>query len=656
MKPSVVLLLVLVAVGALIVAITQFSGDSGGTTTIDDVTPDQDQVAVDPGTLAAPDTGRPVEDAGQRTQADVADDPNAGQGASAATTDPNILTGTVLDEAGVAVAGAKIRLTRVSATGFLLSDSDHDPSKDRVTKSDSEGHYRFAGIEPFNRYVLVATHDDYSRTEVTNVQIGTEGTFTEMITMQPGHTLTGFVYDEGKNPVPGAVMHLDGVFGPESSELHDDRLSTVTDDTGYYEFTNCTPGHHSLTVLAEGYANQIVRGLQFIEGKGPDQRNVYLKIAERISGRVVGPDGAGLEGVHVLAVSIANSNRQCRSEAFSDGNGSFDIGALAEGKYTVVAKLDGYRLERSHRVDTGSSDVLLQMRRLSRITGFVKSPEGVAPASYEVRLRRTHANTDQTTETNIQAKFANPDGSFELAVPSDGGYVVEARAKDFAPSFSQEFRIQDGGDYTGVEVTMSTGGVITGTVFSSNGDPVVGAIVSSHNNDFMNDEFDAFLGSMNATSVKVRTNGEGKFRLQGLRADTYQIRVTHSEHVEFIKTDIPVRDGAPSDIGAVRMTAGGTVRGIVYDPRRRNAAGMQVTLISDTRGRNELPRTYKTKTDSNGAFVFANVASGPYLISARNPNAGRDGTFDDMVLDPKRNQARRVVVSEGQEIKYDLKL
>lgn len=655
MKPSVVLLLVLVAVGALIVAITQFSGDSGGAATIDEVGPSTETVAVDPGDLAAPERDRDTASTGDRTRAEIKPESLVDEGA-VATTDPNVLTGTVMDEGGIPVEGAKVRLTRVSATGLLLSDSAHDPSQDRVTHSDAEGQFRFAGMEPFNRYVLVATHGDFSRTEVTNVRVGTEGTFTELITMQPGHLFKGIVYDEGKNPVPGATLHLDGVFGPESSEIHDDRLTTVTDDTGAYEFTNCTPGHHSLTVIADGYANQIVRGLQFIEGKGPDERNIYLKIAERISGRVFGPDGVGLEGVHVLAVSIANSNRQCRSEAFSDKNGSFDIGALAEGKYTVVAKLDGYRLERSHRVDTGSSDVQLQMRRLSRITGFVKSPEGTVPDNYEVRLRRTHANTEQTTETNIRAKFANADGSFELSVPSDGGYLVEARAKDFAPSFSQEFRIQDGGDYTGVEVTLSSGGVITGTVFGSDGEPVVGAIVSSHNNDFMNDEFDTILGSMNATSVKTRTNGEGKFRLQGLRADTYQVRVTDSGHVEFIKTDIPVREGSPSDIGAVRMSAGGTVRGIVYDPRRRNAAGMHVTLISDVRGRNELPRTYQAKTDTNGAFVFPNVAAGAYLISARNPNAGRDGDFGNLLEDPKRTQARRVIVNEGQEVKYDLKL
>jgi protocatechuate 3,4-dioxygenase beta subunit len=654
MKPSAVLILVLVAVGALILAITQFGGGSDNTT-IDGVGPGTTETPVDVGELDAPTVTTPVVDSGTREQAPV--DPLAGNGDLAApTNDDNRLAGNVIDQLQNSVAGVKLRLTRVSATGFLLAEDDHDPRLDRTTMSDADGNYQFTGIDPYDHYVIVATHPDFRRTEVTDIAIGDSGTFTEMVVLLPGHQLTGFIYDEAKNPVPGATLHLDGVFGPTSSEAHDDRLTTTSDEAGYYEFTNCTVGHHSLTVMAEGYGNQIIRGLQFIEGKGPDQRNVYLKIAERISGRVVGPDGADLEGVEILAVSISNSNRQCRSDAISAEDGTFDIGALNEGKYTVVAKMEGYRLERSHRVDTGTGDVLLQMRRLSMVTGIVLGPDGAAPTSYEVRLRRTHANTDQTTETNIKEKFANPDGSFQLSVPSDGTYLVEARAKDYAPSFSQPFRIQDSGDYDGVTVNLTIGGVITGTVFSSTGDPVSGAVVSTHTNDYMNDEFDRFLGSMNATSVKVRTNEEGKFRIQGLRPDTYQIRVKSSGHVEFIKQDIAVRENAPSDVGALRLSAGGTVRGLVFDPRRNTLTAIHVTLTSDVRGRNELPRTYKTKTDATGAFVFPNVASGPYLISAQDPNAGLDGDFGALLNDPKRNLARRIVVNEGQEVKYDLKL
>lgn len=654
MKPSAVLILVLVAVAALILAITQFGGDSGNTT-LDESGPATIESPTDIGELDAPVVKQPKIDAGVRTEAPTTGLTD-GSAEAAPTKDDNRLAGLVTDQLQNPVAGVKLRLTRVSATGFLLTEDDHDPRQDRTTMSDADGNYQFTGIEPFDHYVIVATHPDFRRTEATDIAIGGSGTFTEMIVLLPGHALTGFVYDEAKNPVPGALLHLDGVFGPTSSEQHDDRLTTTSDEAGYFEFTNCTVGHHSLTVMADGYGNQIIRGLQFIEGKGPDQRNIYLKVAERIAGRVVGPDGAGLGGVEILAVSISNSNRQCSSGATSAEDGTFDIGALNEGKYTVVAKMEGYRLERSHRVDTGTGDVLLQMRRLSMVTGIVLGPDGVAPASYEVRLRRTHANTDQTTETNIKEKFANADGSFQLSVPSDGTYLVEGRAKDFAPSFSQPFRIQDSGDFDGVTVNLTIGGVVTGTVFSSSGDPVAGAIVSTHSNDYMNDEFDRFLGSMNATSVKVRTNEEGKFRIQGLRPDTYQIRVKSSGHVEFIKQDIAVRENSPNDVGALRLSAGGTVRGLVFDPRRNAATAIHVTLTSDVRGRNELPRTYKAKTDSTGAFVFPNVAAGPYLISAQDPNAGLDGDFGALIQDPKRNMARRIVVNEGQEVKYDLKL
>ena len=50
-----------------------------------------------------------------------------------------------------------------------------------------------------------------------------------------------------------------------------------------------------------------------------------------------------------------------------------------------------------------------------------------------------------------------------------------------------------------------------------------------------------------------------------MRPDTYQIRVKSSGHVELIKQDLAVRENSPNDVGALRLSAGGTVRGLVFD-------------------------------------------------------------------------------------------
>lgn len=61
----------------------------------------------------------------------------------------------------------------------------------------------------------------------------------------PGGTLQGKVIDELGNPIPGAVVTIKG---PNISPL-----TTITNESGYYRFTNIPPGTYSIAVELIGF-------------------------------------------------------------------------------------------------------------------------------------------------------------------------------------------------------------------------------------------------------------------------------------------------------------------------------------------------------------------------------------------------------------------
>lgn len=653
MKPLGVLLLVVLAVGGLLFAIFQLGGDDSTINNGRDLEIDLPSSPENPG---RPGLLPPPEPA-SRTELDPATAPEEGRQQLATPQDyfENQVVGTVVDEEGRTIEGAVVTLTRSGPGALFFQNDPQDRSKDRKTKSDAQGSFGFRNVEPFDRYAIEVVADGYSAATASQVNVGVAGTFfQQQITLTTGQRLYGRVEDSGKNAVPGAVIYLDTAFyTPGAGEESPDRLTAVTNAQGEYEILNVPPGNRTLTVMADGYANVQMSGLVFRGEKGIE-RSITLEIAERITGTVINQEGAPVPDAQVQAICFSSSTRQCRELTATDESGQFTLERLAAGQYTIAVAAEGYRRASEPRVQTGESGLIIELVRQATVSGRVIAIDTGQPVpQYTVRLRQTYPQQTVTTPVTEKQTFEKEDGSFTLTAAQPGTYLVEALADGYAPSYSESFRMVQGQSITGIVVTLTKGGSITGTVLGPDG-PVARALITTHDNTWSNSVFDQALGDefpTNATSTTGRSNGKGEFVVAGIKGETYQIRVKASGYCEFVKQDILVRDGVATSVGEILLRRGGRITGRVLDASGAPTAAT-VSLLPDGR-QPGMPQRYKVKSQPDGTYELGNVEPGNYKLSATVGNGGGDflGQFQS-----QEASVKRVTISDGQELHYDLQI
>ncbi|HEX7318243.1 MAG TPA: carboxypeptidase regulatory-like domain-containing protein [Pyrinomonadaceae bacterium] len=144
-------------------------------------------------------------------------------------------------------------------------------------------------------------------------------------------------------------------------------------------------------------------------------------------------------------------------------------------------------------------------------TGVRVWPAPASPADRDpLRAPRSASVTDAEGKFRLTGV---PAGTYSLAVA--GAYVV--RASDRAKAVT----VKDGQEAGGFELTLERGGVITGRVLDAEGQPLIGARVSSHVLRESAPRLNVVL-----TYNSAETDDRGVYRLYGLPAGRYTISLT----------------------------------------------------------------------------------------------------------------------------------
>lgn len=652
MKPSAVILLVLASVTVFVLYLMNLDG----ITPSDDIVGGPTQVTL---------TQEPALDDlpkidSSRVEAPTADGSHA---AAELTMDgelapyENELIGSVRNEGGGPIPGATVTLSKRPMQALVFVNDPIDTSSDIQSISGSDGSFRFLRIEANENYTLIVDHHEYSRKEVGNVRVGVSGTFEEPpITLTLGSTLSGLISDSGGNPVPAATIHLEGMLAGLGNQASPDRMTTQSDNSGRYQFNNCPNGQRTMLVSADGYGSVLIAGIKITAKRRAVERDVKLEVAEMICGRVIDSNNQPVEGADVIALSYSTGNTQCRDFAQTDASGEFCLEHLNPGQYTIAVSSKGFRPERAQRVATSSTGLVLELSPQASVSGRVVSKKTGEPlVTFTCVLRTAYDNTTVTSPTSVRQDYRNPLGEFTLTDVPPGSYVIEAKAQGFASSFSQRFIVSQGQILAGIAIEAAEGGSIMARVVDSNGNPIQGALVSTHDNDWTDDAFTRALGAeypTNATSKKVRTNKNGRFKIKGLSAANYQLRIQAQGHSRLVKRDVGVSNGRETDLGSLRLAIGGGISGLVVDPAGQPIVSARITLRMDGR-RSTVFEPRETKSAANGKYTFANIPAGGYKITAMRSNPG-DNVFGGIV-DQKRSE-QRVTVREGQEAKIDMRI
>ena len=426
-----------------------------------------------------------------------------------------------------------------------------------------------------------------------------------------------------------------------------DYLSTISSD-GIERFAAATStagdGTFRLTVDLE--QSEIVTDAAWvpvavsssIKGGPGDPGDVLLVVAPAIemAGAVSDPDGAPLSGVRISVAraelndfgsALTNVRRIDWLDSATDEAGRFD-------RRDLPAKLGRLRFEKegyvTREIDIGEFDardlwVTLESDDIAYVvTGWVLAPNGAPIEGALVGLG------DRTTRTALG-------GAFELRTP--GEQAPEGRDALWAASPPWRTKVVEGVGAAlqedadkALEYEIVFDGealAIGGRVVDADGEPVEGVEVyiwrqrelmtglSAEELAVPEEREQLSVGP--GLRVWSKTDAEGRFRIDGLSATEYRLRLLDRERFA-ARTTEPIRAGAldvmltlPNDFVRARVT------GHVVDRSGKGVSGVTITpqlgvylstntLTSEGNGR-------KFETDGEGSFTLTDVSGSDLMLS-----------------------------------------
>jgi protocatechuate 3,4-dioxygenase beta subunit len=238
-----------------------------------------------------------------------------------------VLTGTVTDTDGAAVASVQVRVLQNSSVIATATTG-------------SQGTYRITGLAA-GTYVVQFSKSGFTTAQVSGVQISAGDSATVNVQLTSSGTgqgvLSGLVVDNLGRPVQGADVELSGASGD---------LTTTTDADGLFQFADLVPANnYVLTVSASGYLTDTRRNIAVTANQ---EVNLRIQLAAdstsggSLSGFVRSPNGSPVVGatVRVVAGPAVGQTRTTSS------TGQFSFAGLPGGSYTIEVRSVNFRPSR----------------------------------------------------------------------------------------------------------------------------------------------------------------------------------------------------------------------------------------------------------------------------------------------------------------------
>ena len=319
-----------------------------------------------------------------------------------------------------------------------------------------------------------------------------------------------------------------------------------------------------------------------------------------------------------------------------------------------------------------------ESRAGTRIRGRVISEGGrpVSDASIMIFPVNVAGNMQSAVTSLLRPVTSDADGNFELTSLRPGAYTISASSPGYVLSDQDSKGFYRPGDTA--NLTLVKGGVITGKVTNSSGDPVVGAVVraiKTRESDDTPARVRGSVGSQISESLAVllgpyKTDDRGIYRIYGLAPGYYQVAAGGRTGQEFSLGGANAYDGdAPTyypsttieTAAEVTLAAGAEASNIDirYRENRGHSIGgtisvsggpaPQVISVLLTRANGVVEATAVVMSGRNH-FGFDSVLDGEYLVTAMGSSgnpimaAGSEG-ITASVSQPRRVTVRAADVS-----------
>lgn len=473
-----------------------------------------------------------------------------------------------LESGGASLAGSVVMLASnaavASATVELNAFGADGPRLFRAISSttDQLGNFRLERI-PAGTYRLMARKD---RLRIFGpappVTLASKETSSGLIvTLYGGHTVRGTVTDhESEKPVAGVEVSCG--YGKE-------KRSTYSDAGGNYRLEGFFGGQ--LQVVKKGYRlfspdrySGPDTNISLSPGKLELEKNFSLVPAVTVNGVVRRAKGDLLAGVKIRKYQFGGYDSQSDQNLVTDAKGAYEFEVRPYSTLAMEAKLDGFPSAFAEGIQVEDKsltapDIILKPG--GTVSGTVVTPQGGPAPDASVSITKSVSMLNGSMGVEVASGTSGADGTFSIALVTEGTLRVGAHKKGFADSKSQEFGLQAKEAKDGLVVKLETGHFISGKVTKSSQKPVRNA------NVWVNREG-------GGSSASVRTDGEGKYRVEDIAAGIYSISVSAMEgnsRKDNIKVDSENVDFVLGDKSDAESPGKGTFIGTVVDWKTRLA-------------------------------------------------------------------------------------
>jgi protocatechuate 3,4-dioxygenase beta subunit len=582
------------------------------------------------------------------------------QSASGAATGPTLAlqrsvraTGVVVDEGDRPLEGVEVvpsvDLTRRGGRTSIGASRQLERAI-----SDAQGRFSIGSLHPEVSYLLSAEEPGFAKAELSLPHPGSDTTNEIRLVLEAGRTATGTVVGPSGEPVPGArVLLKKSPSGGNPREIllaqmmgRQQELEAFADATGRFTVRDLGVGAYSLEATAAGYAKARTAAVEVVDhSPQTDLGEVVLELGVTIEGRVTDVEGAPIEGAQVRVAEHANQRRfmagagpeDHQPAAFSDTNGFFAVEDLAIGeKVDLTVEMNSFATARLPGIEAPTSRPLaVRMERASSVRGQVVDASGRAVAGAELSIQVNITTGSMSVSSTGGSATSDENGLFVIENVDAGELQLSARADGYRVAELKSLTVEPGKDLEDVRITMEPGAAVAGRVTDPSGRPVPSAHLM-----VMEKTRTGFAGGF---SNFARTDGEGRYRLEGVAPGPRSITVRHEEY-EPVTKELEVQLGGNSLDFA--FSGGAEISGRVIDEAGAPIAGAHVSVDS---GRGSMWGSQREVSDTSGAFSLGGLSEGAYTLRAEQTGFS-PGVLEDLQIGPAGLSGVEIRLSPGHAI------
>ena len=441
--------------------------------------------------------------------------------------------------------------------------------------------------------------------------------------LKPMPTIAGIVRDNNGKPVEGATLQVCPMGGREVRSGTEGKYQISWDLGGAVDERQAP-----LLVCRYVEGNQAV--IVTIP-EGAKTLDIDLKPGVTVSGKVVNPDGKGIDDarIRIMLRQTMWGSTMSRESIGTDAEGNFEVKAIpVEHRYELSFSAVGYG---SKRLEIHADDALDNRLKTEEITlpaanlavsGIVVDTQGNPIANARVESYNYEGGQPENlrTQSDLQGKFtfdAVCEGELNIRISATyDGKRLSARAITNGGASGIKIVVREGNpvlQYLGTksyeQIIQGGEKVIAGVALDENGSPVaevpVGVCCIKRPNE--NGRFSWTFSSY--SKLRDTTDKQGRFAIELEEDAEYNLRFSPDDHAAIIVYDIPA---GKKDL-KVMLPGGGTVNGRLL----RLEKGKKVPIPNVEVKLEQTDRTSYTHlgfdrdrtadTDSEGRFRFEHI-------------------------------------------------